>query len=51
MIAMPDGGRVLRAEGCGLPDRATELGVQVAERLLSRGADEIVALFRGGGVG
>ena len=48
LIAMPDGSRLLRAAGCGLPHRAVELGVQVAERLLSHGADKIVATFRTG---
>lgn len=49
LIALPDGSRLIRADGCGLPERATELGVQVAEHLLARGGEAIVATFRDSG--
>lgn len=46
LVAMPDGSRVIRGEGTGGVDRPDELGVQVAEDLLDRGGDEVVAHFR-----
>lgn len=46
LVAVPDGSRLIRANGCGLPQRARELGVQVAEDLLARGGEAIVATFR-----
>jgi hydroxymethylbilane synthase len=46
LVALADGSRVIRADGCGLPERAVELGIEVADHLLARGGDAIVATFR-----
>ncbi len=51
LVATPDGARVVRAEGRGDPERPLQLGRRVAEELLGRGADEIVAVFRAAGEG
>jgi len=42
LIAMPDGSSVLRAKSSGHRDTAVALGNEVAETLLSKGADRIV---------
>lgn len=49
LVAMADGSRVIRAEGRGTLQGAAELGVRVADDLLARGGDAIVASFREGG--
>ncbi len=46
LVATADGSQVIRGEGNGPRDRAAELGRRVAEDLLSRGGDAIVAGFR-----
>ncbi len=46
LVATPDGSRVIRANGSGASDRAEELGVRVAEEMLDRGGEAIVATFR-----
>lgn len=43
LVATPDGGTVLRAQASAPPAHAHELGVRVAEELLSQGADRILA--------
>ena len=42
LVAMPDGSKVVRAEGSATGDNAQQLGLDVAEALLAKGADEIV---------
>jgi len=46
LIAQPDGTQVVRAEGRGARAEAVELGRKVAEDLLARGGEAIVAGFR-----
>jgi hydroxymethylbilane synthase len=46
LVAVPDGARVIRAQGRGKRSRPAELGVSVADDLLARGGDTIVAMFR-----
>ena len=46
MVADPDGRRVVRAEATGNMDAPEELGRQVAEVLLARGADRILSDVR-----
>jgi hydroxymethylbilane synthase len=46
LVATPDGSRVIRADGSGACDKAGELGVRVAEEMLGRGGEAIVATFR-----
>jgi hydroxymethylbilane synthase len=46
LVARPDGSEVVRGEGRGAVDRATQLGQAVAEDLLERGGEAIVATFR-----
>ncbi len=43
LVAMPDGGRVIRAEGSAPLAEAEALGQRIAEELLSAGAAEILA--------
>jgi hydroxymethylbilane synthase len=43
LVGEPDGSEILRAEIRGASSRARELGVELAEQLLSRGADRILA--------
>ena len=43
LVASPDGKRVVRGNISGHPEHAEELGVVLAEDLLARGADEILA--------
>ncbi len=42
-VAAPDGSRMLEAEVQGSPGQAEALGLELAERLRGRGADEILA--------
>ncbi len=42
LVASLDGTRIIRSERRGPPAQAREMGVSVAEELLSRGADEIL---------
>lgn len=51
LVATPDGAQVIRAHGGGGRDNAEELGVRVAEDMLSRGGEAIVATFREAGSG
>ncbi len=51
LVATPDGSRVIRADGSGACDKARELGVRVAEEMLGRGGEAIVATFREPGNG
>jgi hydroxymethylbilane synthase len=51
LVATPDGTRVIRAHGHGRRDSAEELGVRVAEEMLGRGGEAIVATFREAGSG
>ena len=46
LVARTDGTKVVRAEGRGRQERAGELGRSVAEDLLARGGEDIVADFR-----
>lgn len=46
LVATRDGSRVIRAQGDGRCERAEELGIRVAEDILGRGGDAIVATFR-----
>ena len=46
-VFVPDGSRTLREEAEGDGGDAAELGLEVARRLLSRGAAEILRLSRG----
>jgi hydroxymethylbilane synthase len=43
MVAELDGSRVIREQGSGTRDRAEEIGVALAERLLAMGAERILA--------
>lgn len=43
LVARPDGTTVLRDEMRGHPDQAESIGIEVAERLLAAGADEILS--------
>ncbi len=43
LVATPDGKRVVRGSISGHPEAAEELGITLAEDLLARGADEILA--------
>ena len=43
LVAMPDGSTVIRGETEGPPDAASALGTELAEELLARGADRILA--------
>lgn len=51
LVATPDGSQVIRANGTGVCDQAAELGVRVAEGMLERGGEAIVATFREPGNG
>jgi hydroxymethylbilane synthase len=46
LVAAPDGTRVIRAQGRGKRGSPAELGVSVADDLLARGGDTIIAMFR-----
>jgi len=46
LVARPDGTEVVRGEGRGPADQAIQLGLTVAEDLLARGGEAIVATFR-----
>ncbi len=46
LVARPDGSQVVRGEGRAPADRAIQLGETVAEDLLARGGEAIVASFR-----
>ena len=46
LVARPDGTEVVRGEGRGQADQAAQLGRTVAENLLGRGGEAIVATFR-----
>lgn len=46
LVGKPDGSEVLRAEIRGSSDQAHELGVDLAQQLLARGADRILAALR-----
>ncbi|MDH5766044.1 MAG: hydroxymethylbilane synthase, partial [Gammaproteobacteria bacterium] len=42
LVGRPDGSKVVRAEIRGRASQATDLGTQLADQLLSQGADEIL---------
>ena len=42
LVASPDGSAVLRESAQGAPDRAEDLGLELAERLLDRGAADLL---------
>ena len=46
LVGKPDGSEVLRAEIRGSSDQAHELGVDLAQQLLARGADRILAALQ-----
>jgi hydroxymethylbilane synthase len=46
LVGEPDGSKILRAEIRGSSTRAHELGVELAQQLLSRGADRILDALR-----
>jgi hydroxymethylbilane synthase len=46
LVGEPDGSEILRAEIRGSSARAHELGVELAQQLLARGADRILASLR-----
>lgn len=43
LVGQPDGGRVIRGELWGMPGEAEAMGIALAEDLLQRGADKILA--------
>jgi hydroxymethylbilane synthase len=43
LVGRPDASEILRAELAGPPDRAGEIGAELARQLLARGADRILA--------
>jgi hydroxymethylbilane synthase len=43
LVGQPDGGKVIRGEIRGTPKEAEALGISLAEDLLQRGADKILA--------
>jgi hydroxymethylbilane synthase len=43
LVGQPDGGKVIRGEIRGTPKEAEDLGISLAEDLLQRGADKILA--------
>lgn len=43
LVGEPDGSEILRADIRGTPDQAEQLGVSLAETLIDRGADKILA--------
>lgn len=47
LVARPDGSAVVRGEAEGTPDAAQVLGIGLAEDLLARGADRILAALYG----
>ncbi len=47
LVGMPDGSRLLRAEGRAHTDQVEDLGIEVAEQLLAQGAGEILAQVYG----
>jgi hydroxymethylbilane synthase len=49
MVAELDGSRIIKGELRGKGDRPEELGIRLAESLLSEGAEEILARVYGGG--
>ena len=46
LVGQPDGSETLRAEIRGSSEQAHELGVELAQQLLARGADRILASLR-----
>jgi hydroxymethylbilane synthase len=46
LVGQPDGSEILRAEIRGSSEQAHELGVELAQQLLARGADRILASLR-----
>ena len=48
MVAELDGSRIIKGELRGKGERPEELGIRLAERLLSEGAEEILARVYGG---
>ena len=46
LVGQPDGSETLRAEIRGTSEQAHELGVELAQQLLARGADRILASLR-----
>ncbi len=46
LVGKPDGSEILRAEIRGSSTQAHELGVQLAQQLLARGADRILAALQ-----
>ena len=49
LVGRPDGKEVIRGEVQGHADQAEQLGIQLAEDLLSRGAKEILQEVYAGG--
>jgi hydroxymethylbilane synthase len=47
LVGEPDGSLILRGEVRGAPEDAEQLGIQLADELLSRGADRILAALYG----
>jgi hydroxymethylbilane synthase len=47
LVGSPDGGAVVRGEVSGTPEEAETLGAALAQDLLARGADRILADWRG----
>lgn len=48
LVGQPDGGKVIRGEIRGMPAEAEAIGIALAEDLLRRGADKILAEVYGG---
>jgi hydroxymethylbilane synthase len=46
LVGEPDGSEILRAEIRGGREQAQQLGVELAQQLLARGADRILASLR-----
>lgn len=49
LVGSPDGSRLVRAELSGRARSATELGIRLAEHLLTAGAEEILSSLESGG--
>ena len=47
LVGSIDGQRILRAQATGVPEQAAALGREIAEQLLAKGADALLAPLRG----
>lgn len=51
LVGSPDGARLVRGRSAGAADQGERLGLELAEELLRRGADSILAALSGDGLG